>query len=95
MEVTGQVGKGEGHKDGEGRAASVVFKFRILILIAGYLNYRILYLFEYSIKEGDCVDNEIDFDASADSVIAGVANTIATARIANIGEFRVADNIMI
>ena len=52
-------------------------------------------MFEYSIKEGDCVDNEIDFDASADSVIAGVANTIATARIANIGEFRVADNIMI
>ncbi|HYY50375.1 MAG TPA: hypothetical protein VE643_05845 [Nitrososphaeraceae archaeon] len=47
------------------------------------------------LREWDCVDNEIDFDASADSVIAGIANAIAIARIANIGEFCVADNIMI
>ncbi|MDQ3902685.1 MAG: hypothetical protein M3247_03385 [Thermoproteota archaeon] len=47
------------------------------------------------LREWDYVDNEIDFDASADSVIAGIANAIAIARIANIGEFCVADNIMI
>jgi hypothetical protein len=47
------------------------------------------------LREWDCVDNEIDFDASADSVIEGVANAIAIARIANTGEFCVAYNIMI
>jgi hypothetical protein len=47
------------------------------------------------LREWDFVDNEIDFDASADSVIAGVANAIAIARIANTREFCVAYNIMI
>ena len=47
------------------------------------------------LREGDCVDNELDFDVTAaDGEIADANNAIAIVSIVNIVEFCVADSII-